>query len=104
MPTHSAKIVTDLLRTDSASQGSSFPTISRCGPSQNDIPSESGRQRIRAGCDVLLVCKDVELAERYAALMLEALTRRLISRSVQGGGGTIPRRPSWAFKRALSFD
>lgn len=72
--THSRKIVTDLLRGALGYQGLVFSDdLEMKALAAHHTPEESAVKAIRAGCDVLLVCKDADIAERaYRALVQQA--------------------------------
>lgn len=72
--THSYRIVTDLLRGEMGYQGLVFSDdLEMKALAAHHTPEEAAVRAIRAGCDVLLVCKDADVAERaHRALVQEA--------------------------------
>lgn len=72
--TLSPKIVTGLLRGELGYRGLVFSDdLEMKALAAHHTPEESAVRAIRAGCDVLLVCRDAEVAERaHAALVREA--------------------------------
>lgn len=72
--THSRKIVTDLLRGEIGYAGLVFSDdLEMRALAAHHTPEESAVGAIAAGCDVLLACRDPEVAERaHGALVREA--------------------------------
>lgn len=72
--THSKTIVTDLLRRDIGYEGLVFSDdLEMRALAAHHSPEDAAVRAIEAGCDVLLVCKEAEVAERaHRALVREA--------------------------------